>query len=183
MAKPLEGRIAALAESRQLEELRRCSKMRAQTTLRCPMFSILDAPDAAPVIAFLHDLIADRFQYVILMTGEALRRLLGFAEREGLREQVIAALGRTKTVTRGPKPVRAMKEVGLTPTKVASTPTTEGVIAALLPEALADQTVAVTLYGVDNPPLVDFLEGRARRCKRYCPTFMPPPPMRSASWT
>ena len=47
-----------------------------------------------------------------------------------------AALGRTRLVTRGPKPVRALKEVGLAPALVAQTPTTEGVIATLKPESL-----------------------------------------------
>ncbi len=159
MTRPLAGRTAALAEGRQLEELAQMLEKEGATALRCPLVSILDAPDAAPVLAWLRDLIAGRFGYVIVMTGEALRRLLGFAEREGIREEVIAALGRTRTITRGPKPVRVMKELGLAPSKIAETPTTEGVIASLRSEALAGQTVGVTLYGVDNPALVQFLEG------------------------
>src|SRR5262245_48803494 len=90
---PLEGRREALAEGRQLEELAQMLEKEGATTLRCPMVSILDAPDPAPVIAWLRELIAGRFDYVVLMTGEALRRLLGVADREGLRDQVVAALG------------------------------------------------------------------------------------------
>jgi uroporphyrinogen-III synthase len=126
MAPPLEGRTVALAEGRQLEELAQMLEKEGATTLRCPMVSILDAPDSAPVIDWLQELIAGRFDYVVLMTGEALRRLLGFAEREGLRDQVTAALGKTRTLTRGPKPVQALKQVGLAPTKVADAPTTDG---------------------------------------------------------
>jgi uroporphyrinogen-III synthase len=174
MARPLEGRTAALAEGRQLEELAQMLENEGATTLRCPMVGILDAPDTAPVQAFLRDLIADRFHYVILITGEALRRLLGFAEREGLRDQVIAAFGRTKTVTRGPKPVRALKEIGLTPTKVAETPTTEGVIASLHGEPLAGKSVGVTLYGVDNPPLVQFLETAGATVRTVLPYVYAP---------
>src|SRR5437868_10952310 len=110
MALPLQGRTVALAEGRQLEELAHMLEKEGATALRCPMVSIMDAPDAAPVVAWLHELIAGRFDYVILMTGEALRRLLGFAERAALRAQFLAALGKTQTVTRGPKPVRALKE-------------------------------------------------------------------------
>jgi uroporphyrinogen-III synthase len=122
------------------------------------MVSILDAPDPGPVVAWLCDLIADRFGFVILMTGEGLRRLLGFAAREGLRDGAVAALGRTRLVTRGPKPIRALKEVRLAPTKVADAPTTDGVIAALKPERLAGVTVGVQLYDEANPALVQFLE-------------------------
>ena len=42
--------------------------------LRCPLVGLLDAPDPAPVMEWLRELIAGRFDYVVLMTGEALRR-------------------------------------------------------------------------------------------------------------
>jgi uroporphyrinogen-III synthase len=158
MAETLKGRTIALAEGRQLEELAQMLEKEGALALRCPMINILDAPDAAAVVTWLRDLIADKFAYVILMTGEALRRLLGFAEREGIRQESVAALSRTRTITRGPKPVRALKEVGLNPTKVAESPTTDGVIATLRNESLRGKTVGVTLYGEPNPTLVRFLE-------------------------
>src|SRR5262245_57295798 len=157
MSRPLEARTVAIAEGRQLEELAQMLEKEGATALRCPLVSILDAPDPAPVLAWLHELAADRFAYVVLFTGEGLRRLLGFAEREGIRDQAVAALGRTVTVTRGPKPVRALKEVGLSAGRVADTPTTEGVIATLGREPLAGQHVGVQLYSESNPPLTDFL--------------------------
>src|SRR5437899_11580952 len=116
MAQTLKGRTIALAEGRQLEELAHLLEKEGAVALRYPMISILDAPDPAPVIAWLRDLIADKFAYVILMTGEALRRFLGFADRESIRQDVISALSRTRTITRGPKPVRALKAVRLNPT-------------------------------------------------------------------
>src|SRR5262245_54642727 len=103
MTRPLDGRTIALAEGRQLEELAGMLEKEGAATLRCPMVSILDAPDPAPVVAWLRELCADRFSHVVLLTGEGLRRLLGFAEREGIRPEVIAAVARTRTVTRGPK--------------------------------------------------------------------------------
>jgi uroporphyrinogen-III synthase len=157
MALPLQNRTIALAECRQLEELARMLEKEGATTLRCPLVSILDAPDAAPVLAWLRELIAGRFGHVVLLTGEGLRRLLACAEREGLRGAAIAALARTRTITRGPKPVAALRTVGLTPSLVAQTPTTEGVIASLRSEALQGQTVGVQLYSDANPPLLQFL--------------------------
>src|SRR5437763_11257309 len=119
MTLPLQGRTVALAEGRQLEELAQLLEKEGATTLRCPMFSILDNPDQEPVLAWIRELLAGRMSLVVLMTGEALRRLLGFAERACLREEFVAALGRTRTLTRGPKPVKALKEISLTPTRVA----------------------------------------------------------------
>jgi uroporphyrinogen-III synthase len=174
MTRPLEGRTVALAEGRQLEELAEMLEREGATALRCPMVNILDAPDEAPVIAWLRDLSADQFGYVILMTGEALRRLLGFAERAGLREAVIAALARTRTVTRGPKPVRALKEIGLSPTRVAEVPTTAGVIASLRKEPLRGQTIGVTLYSEPNALLVEFLESAGATARTVLPYVYAP---------
>jgi uroporphyrinogen-III synthase len=158
MTGSLQGRTIALAEGRQLEELAQMLEKEGATALRYPMISILDAPDTAPVISWLRDLIADKFSWVVLMTGEALRRLLGFAEREGIRQEIVTALSRTRTITRGPKPVRALKEIGLNPTLIAETPTTDGVIATLKNLPVKGQTIGVTLYGEPNPTLVQFLE-------------------------
>jgi uroporphyrinogen-III synthase len=157
MTLPLQGRRVALAEGRQLEELADLLAREGAAPLRYPLLSILDAPDPAPVVAWLRELVADRFGYVVCMTGEGILRLLGFADRAGLRDDVIAALSRTRTVTRGPKPVHALKEVGLSPGLVAPTPTTEGVIDALRAEPLQGQHVGVQMYSESNPPLTDFL--------------------------
>jgi uroporphyrinogen-III synthase len=174
MAQPLKGRTVALAEGRQLEELAQMLEAEGATTLRYPMVSILDAPDPAPVVAWVKDVIAGRFGWVVLMTGEALRRMLALAEREGLREPFVAALGRTRTVVRGPKPVRALKEVGLTPTKVAQPPTTEGVIDTLRQESLQGQTVGVTLYGEPNPTLEGFLTSAGATVRTVMPYVFAP---------
>src|SRR6516165_4884558 len=115
MPRTLAQATVALAEGRQLEELAQMLEKEGARTLRCPMVSILDAPDPAPVVAWVRRLITGRFAYVVLLTGEGLRRLLGFAERERLREDFVTALGQTRVIARGPKPVRALKEVGLQP--------------------------------------------------------------------
>jgi uroporphyrinogen-III synthase len=174
MAQPLNSRTMALAEGRQLEELAALLEAEGATTLRYPMVSILDAPDPAPVLAWVKDVIAGRFGWVVLMTGEALRRLLALAEREGLREPFVAALGRARTVVRGPKPVRAMKEAGLAPTKMAQPPTTEGVIEGLRPEELRGQTVGVTLYGEPNPTLEGFLTSAGAAVRTVMPYVFAP---------
>jgi uroporphyrinogen-III synthase len=153
----IAGRIIALAEGRQLEDLARLLEKEGAVALRCPMLSIIDQPDGEPVIAWLRQLDAGKFSHLILLTGEGLRRLIGFAERDGARKQFIAALGRLRIISRGPKPVQALKEVGLTPTKIAAAPTTEGVIATLKEEALAGAIVGVQLYSPSNQPLIDFL--------------------------
>jgi uroporphyrinogen-III synthase len=174
MTGPLDGRTVALAEGRQLEELAALLEGEGAAVLRCPLLSILDAPQPASVEAWLHELIAGRFDLVVLMTGEAVRRLAGFAERAGLREPFVAALGLARTLSRGPKPGQALKELGLKPTRLAQTPTTAGVIASLREEDLAGKTVAITLYGSDNPELTAFLESAGARVRPVMPYVYAP---------
>jgi uroporphyrinogen-III synthase len=174
MSRPLEGRTIALAEGRQLEELAGLLESEGAATLCCPLLSILDAPDPAPVLAWIDELIVGRFSWVVLMTGEALRRLVGFADRAGKHDAFVAAIGKTRTLCRGPKPGRALKEIGLAPTKVASAPTTEGVIATLREEPLSEQTVGVTLFSAENPHLVDYLRSAGAIARTVMPYVYAP---------
>jgi uroporphyrinogen-III synthase len=157
MISSLTGCSIALAEGRQLEELAKMLEAEGATILRYPMLSIHDAPDETPVLAWLRELIENRFDYVILMTGEGLRRLLGFADRAGIRAEVIAAFGRTRLIARGPKPVKEIKEIGLTPFKIATAPTTDGVIATLRILPIHGQTIGAQFFVETNPPLADFI--------------------------
>jgi uroporphyrinogen-III synthase len=75
----------------------------------------------------------------------------------GLRDEAVLALRKTRTLTRGPKPVQALKENELVPTAVAVAPTTEGVIATLAQRNLRGVTVGVQLFGMPNPALAQFL--------------------------
>ncbi len=53
MPKPLEGRTIALPETRELDLLADMLERHGAGTLRCPMVAIVDAPDAAPIEAWL----------------------------------------------------------------------------------------------------------------------------------
>ena len=100
-------------ETRELDRLAQLLTEEGATTLRCPLVAIKDAPDQRPVEAWLRALAAGGMDDVIFLTGEGLRRLLAAAERIGLRAEVVAALGRARKITRGPKPARALHEIGL----------------------------------------------------------------------
>ena len=100
--------------------------------------------------------------------------MLGFAERAGIRSEVIAALGKARLVTRGPKPVRALREIALSPSLVAQVPTTEGVIASLRSEPLKGHTVGVQLYNEDNPPLRRYLDEAGATVRTVLPYMYAP---------
>jgi uroporphyrinogen-III synthase len=157
MTLPLAGKTIALAEGRQLEELAQMLEKEGATTIRCPMLTIIDTPQPGPVLDWIGDLCAGQFDYVVLMTGEALRRLLKIADTPTIRQGLIEGFRGTPTITRGPKPVRALKEIGLSPTIVADSPTTAGVIAALKALPLTGKSIGLTLYGAPNPALESFI--------------------------
>jgi uroporphyrinogen-III synthase len=155
--RPLAGRRIALVEHRELDRLGRMLEEQGAETLRCPLVAIADAPDQAAVQAWLKRAIATPFDDLVLMTGEGLRRLRGAAERAGLEATFRDALARMRTITRGPKPARALREIGLGPGLRAATPTTDGIIAALSGEDLAGRRVGVQLPPDTPPRLCDFL--------------------------
>src|ERR1700693_4566457 len=72
--------------------------------------TILDAADSTPVEAWLQRLMCGEFDDLILLTGEGLRRLLALGERLGTRSEVVAAISRLRTIVRGPKPARVLRE-------------------------------------------------------------------------
>lgn len=157
MPRSFAGCRVALAEGRQLEELAGLLEKEGAVPVRCPLLDILDAPDPEPVVAWIDDLIAGKFGLVVLLTGEGVRRLLGFAARAGKRDAFTEALAGPRLVCRGPKPVRELKGLGVTPHATASPATTEGVIQALKGESLKGASVGVQLYAPDNPALLAFL--------------------------
>ena len=159
MNRPLTNRRIALAECRELDLLARMLEREGAETVRCPLVAIRDAPDAVPVEAWIRRVVAGECDDLILYTGEGVRRLVGFAERAGLSDDFVAALGRVNKITRGPKPVRALREIGLSSDLAAKVPTTDGIIAALGGKTLHARAVGVQLYGQEpNLKLVAFLE-------------------------
>jgi uroporphyrinogen-III synthase len=168
-ASALQDRLIALPEMRELDLFAALLERRGARVLRTPLVAIRDAPDPQPVLDWLRDFSAGHCRELVLLTGEGLRRLLACLERHesALRPAFLAALARTRKITRGPKPERALRELGLAGDLQAATPTTAGVIATLAALDLRGHTVGVQLYGSEpNEPLQQYLRtaGAEPRC-------------------
>lgn len=158
---PLAGRTIAVPESREIELFAALLERRGARVVRCPLVAIRDAPDPAPVLEWSRRLARGELDDLILLTGEGLKRILSCMERHEptLRPRFLQALGRMRKITRGPKPAKALRELGLKPEIAAERPTTAGIIASLRGLDLRGRRVGVQLYGTEpNRPLVDFLE-------------------------
>ncbi len=168
----LAGRTIAVPETRELDVFTAMLERRGAKVLRCPLVAILDAPDPAPVLDWVRWFAGGACDDLILLTGEGLRRLLSCIGRRepSLREDFVAQLARVRKITRGPKPARALRELGLKPDIAAETPTTAGVIASLAAERLVDRKIGVQLYGTEpNAPLIDFLQGAGAHVHTVAP--------------
>jgi uroporphyrinogen-III synthase len=169
---PLHRRTIAVPENRSLDLFARLLEQRGAEVLRCPLVDILDAPDPAPVLDWLRHFSAGGCDDLILLTGEGLRRLVSCLERHApeLRDSFIAQLGRTRLLTRGPKPAAALRELGIKPQLAADPHTTAGVIATLSRLDLHGRRVGVQLYGTEpNLPLMEFLRGAGAEVSTVAP--------------
>lgn len=156
----LEGMTVLAFESRRATEMAELIRRRGGTPVSAP--AMREVPlDAGPdTVAFLHELETGAIDVLILLTGVGTRAL---AAASGLPGDRFAALLRhTRLVARGPKPVAALRELGLTPDAVAPEPNTWRELLATLDAQVpvASRRVAVQEYGRPNPELVDGLAAR-----------------------
>jgi uroporphyrinogen-III synthase len=146
MADRLNGYRILILETREEAQFSRLLTEQGADVVQCPMFTIHDAPDSAPIEAWIRRFIEKPCDDLVLMTGEGLRRLMKVARRIDLDQDFIAAVGRTRKFARGPKPGRALREIGLEPQATTEKPTSEGIAEMLSRVDLRDHRVGLQLY-------------------------------------
>jgi uroporphyrinogen-III synthase len=146
MADRLSGYRILILETREEAQFSRLLTEQGADVLQCPMFTIHDAPDSAPIEAWIRRFIEKPFDDLVLMTGEGLRRLMKVARRIDLEQDFVAAVGSARKFARGPKPGRALREIGLEPQATTEKPTSEGIAEMLSRVDLRGHRVGLQLY-------------------------------------
>src|SRR3954469_12439917 len=146
MADRLNGYRILILETREEAQFARLLTERGAEVMQCPMFIIQDAPDTAPIETWIGRFIERPFDDLVLTTGEGLRRLLKLARRMNVEPAFIVALGTTRKYARGPKPGRALREIGLEPQATTEKPTSEGIAEMLSLVDLRGHRVGLQLY-------------------------------------
>jgi uroporphyrinogen-III synthase len=146
MADRLNGYRILILETREEAQFSRLLAEQGADVVQCPMFAIHDAPDSAPVEAWIRRFIEKPFDDLVLMTGEGLRRLMKVARRINLEQDFIEAIGQARKFVRGPKPGRALREIGLEPQMTTERPTSEGIAEMLARIDLKAHRVGLQLY-------------------------------------
>jgi uroporphyrinogen-III synthase len=146
MADRLKGYRILILETREEAQFSRLLAEQGADVLQCPMFAINDAPDPAPIEAWIRRAIEKPFDDLVLMTGEGLRRLMKVARRIGADADFVGSLAKVRKFARGPKPGRALREIGLEPHETTEKPTSEGVAEMMSRADLKGHRVGLTLY-------------------------------------
>jgi uroporphyrinogen-III synthase len=150
MADRLNGYRILILETREEAQFSRLLAEQGAEVLQCPMFTIHDAPDSAPIEAWLRRFVEKPCDDLVLMTGEGLRRLMKVAQRIGIDQDFVTALGKARKFARGPKPGRALREIGLEPQVTTEKPTSEGIAEMLARVDLRGHRVGLQLYPDKN---------------------------------
>ena len=156
------GLHVAAFESRRADDTRRLIERHGGAAHIAPSMREVPMEDNTDAVDFANRLMTGQVDVVILMTGVGFNHLLGAVERKVDRQRFLNSLADCVTVARGPKPVAAMREVGLTPTYRVPEPNTWREVLDTLDKGVpvASQNVALQEYGVTNPSLIAGLEAR-----------------------
>lgn len=146
MAERLDGNRILILETREEAQFSRLLKEKGADVLQCPMFTIEDAPDPRPVADWIAHFIATPFDDLVLMTGEGLRRILKVARQRGNETAFVAAIARSRKFARGPKPGKALREIGLAPDLTTEKPTSDGIAEMLAGHDLKGRRLGLQLY-------------------------------------
>jgi len=146
MADRLNGYRILILETREEAQFTRLLGEQGADVLQCPMVTIHDAPEPAPIEAWIGRFVDKPFDDLVLTTGEGLRRLMNVVRRLGLEQDFITALGQARKFARGPKPGRALREIGLEPQATTEKPTSEGIAEMLSRIDLRGHRLGLQLY-------------------------------------
>ena len=146
MADRLSGYRILILETREEAQFSRLLTEQGAHVVQCPMFTIHDAPDPKPIEAWIRRFIERPCDDLVLMTGEGLRRLMKVARRIDVEQDFVTALGKVRKFARGPKPGRALREIGLEPQMTTEKPTSEGIAEMLARVDLSGHRVGLQLY-------------------------------------
>ena len=158
----LQGLRVISFESRRAKEMAELIRRHGGEPIVAPsMREVPLAENSAPLELF-QKIEARQIDLVVLLTGVGTRTMVDALAIHYSRERIAALLGGVTILARGPKPVAALKELGLQPAFTAPEPNTWKEVLAVLDSnvQLKGMRIAVQEYGVTNQELLSGLEAR-----------------------
>jgi len=165
MPQALNGLRVVSFESRRSAEMAELIRNYGGEPIQAPSMREVPLTDQREALAFGEALLAGDWDVLILLTGVGTRMLIAALATRWPKDEVVEALGRLTLVCRGPKPIAALKEVGLSPALAVPEPNTWRDLLSELDLRLpvAGKRVAVQEYGGRNEELLAGLRKRGAR--------------------
>jgi uroporphyrinogen-III synthase len=152
-------------ESRRAQEIAHLIESNGGVAVVAPSTREVPVASSPEVAGFISGLLAGQFQAVIFLTGVGVRALAQIAEALCPRDQFVAALSKTSTIARGPKPVAALKELRVPVTLTVPEPNTWREILQTLDAnkdkvPLKEKHIAIQEHGAPSNELIKGLKER-----------------------
>ena len=164
-----DGARVALLEARMSHEMADLVRRYGGVPTCAPAVREALLPSGPDAARFIGLLISGSFSAVVFLTGAGASALLGDAERQGRLPQTLAALRKTTTVCRGPKPSSVLRRNDVPVALSAGEPfTTEELLAVMRPLELAGRDVGLLHYGERDLALAEALAARGAKVHELC---------------
>lgn len=144
---PLAGCVIAVTADRRVTELRVALERRGALVEHHPALRSVAHPNEDAAVRSTRTLLADQPDVVVVTTAIGFRAWIEAADAVGLADDLLATLGRSRLIARGPKARGAIEAADLSPDWVAGSETVEEIQRHLLDEGIAGQHIAVQLHG------------------------------------
>jgi uroporphyrinogen-III synthase len=157
-----DGLAVVSFESRMAREMTRLIEHYGGQPLVAPALREVPIQDNPAALRFGARLIDGQVDILILMTGIGTTTLFEILRSRHPMSSIMEGLKQMAIVARGPKPVTALKLLGITPTLTVPEPNTWVEVVSTLDEyrPVKGLRVAVQEYGTSNPELLESLRRR-----------------------
>jgi uroporphyrinogen decarboxylase len=171
MSRGYGGLRVVTFESRMADEAARLVRNHGGVAISAPTMKEVPLETNEAAFAFAEALLAGQVDVALFLTGVGTRTLFAAWQTRFDIAALVAALSKTTVVARGPKPVRALRDLGVPITITVPEPNTWRELLLTLDEAaesveLSGARVAIQEYGVANDELVRELEQRGATITR-----------------
>jgi uroporphyrinogen-III synthase len=164
----LQGLRVISFESRRAKEMTELIRRHGGEPIVAPSMREVPLSENSAPLELFQKIEAGRIDLVVLLTGVGTRTMVDALAIHYSRERIAALLGKVTLLARGPKPVAALKELGLQPAITAPEPNTWKEVLAVLDSniQLTGKRIAVQEYGITNQELLSGLEVRGAEVVR-----------------
>src|SRR4029453_4019774 len=154
-------------ESRRAKEMAELIRRYDGEPIAAPSMREVPLSENRAVLELLPQLEAGKFDLLILMTGVGTRTLNQALLTQYPQERIVSAVRKTQLGARGPKPIAALKELGLVPAVTVPEPNTWREVLATLDAGttMRGKQIVVQEYGIPNPELISGLQHRGASVK------------------